>query len=280
MDALKLYDNVAAECAKRTTKAYSTSFSLGIRFLAPSLREAIYNIYGFVRYADEIVDTLHGPQQSAMFARFKEDTYWALEHGMSSNPILHAFAKTYQTYNIEQEHVDLFLRSMEWDLDKTAYDRESYDDYIVGSAEVVGLMCLHVFVFGDRATYERLLPNARSLGAAFQKVNFLSDLKDDFDDKGRISFPGFDMSAFNAGAKTQIEAEIAADFRHAYQGIVKLPKESRLGVYVAYVYYQRLFQKIAALPSNRIMEERVRIPNRRKATLFVGSYLRHSFNLL
>ena len=280
MDALKLYDNVAAECAKRTTKAYSTSFSLGIRFLAPSLREAIYNIYGFVRYADEIVDTLHGPQQSAMFARFKEDTYWALEHGMSSNPILHAFAKTYQTYNIEQEHVDLFLRSMEWDLDKTAYDRESYDDYIVGSAEVVGLMCLHVFVFGDRATYERLLPNARSLGAAFQKVNFLRDLKDDFEDKGRIYFPGVDMSAFNAGAKKQIEAEIAADFRHAYQGIVKLPKESRLGVYVAYVYYQRLFQKIAALPSNRIMEERVRIPNRRKATLFVGSYLRHSFNLL
>ena len=280
MDALKLYDNVAAECAKRTTKAYSTSFSLGIRFLAPSLREAIYNIYGFVRYADEIVDTLHGPQQSAMFARFKEDTYWALEHGMSSNPILHAFAKTYQTYNIEQEHVDLFLRSMEWDLDKTAYDRESYDDYIVGSAEVVGLMCLHVFVFGDRATYERLLPNARSLGAAFQKVNFLRDLKDDFEDKGRIYFPGVDMLAFNAGAKTQIEAEIAADFRHAYQGIVKLPKESRLGVYVAYVYYQRLFQKIAALPSNRIMEERVRIPNRRKATLFVGSYLRHSFNLL
>ena len=280
MDALKLYDNVAAECAKRTTKAYSTSFSLGIRFLAPSLREAIYNIYGFVRYADEIVDTLHGPQQSAMFARFKEDTYWALEHGMSSNPILHAFAKTYQTYNIEQEHVDLFLRSMEWDLDKTAYDRESYDDYIVGSAEVVGLMCLHVFVYGDRATYERLLPNARSLGAAFQKVNFLRDLKDDFEDKGRIYFPGVDMSAFNAGAKKQIEAEIAADFRHAYQGIVKLPKESRLGVYVAYVYYQRLFQKIAALPSNRIMEERVRIPNRRKATLFVGSYLRHSFNLL
>ena len=182
MDALKLYDDVAAECAKSTTKAYSTSFSLGIRFLAPSLREAIYNIYGFVRYADEIVDTLHGPQQSAMFARFKDDTYWALEHGMSSNPILHAFAQTYQTYNIEQEHVDLFLRSMEWDLDKTAYDRESYEDYIVGSAEVVGLMCLHVFVFGDRESYERLLPNARSLGAAFQKVNFLRDLKDVFED--------------------------------------------------------------------------------------------------
>jgi 15-cis-phytoene synthase len=280
MDALKLYDDVAAECAKSTTKAYSTSFSLGIRFLAPSLREAIYNIYGFVRYADEIVDTLHGPQQSAMFARFKEDTYWALEHGMSSNPILHAFAQTYQTYNIEQEHVDLFLRSMEWDLDKTAYDRESYDDYIVGSAEVVGLMCLHVFVFGDRESYERLLPNARSLGAAFQKVNFLRDLKDDFEDKGRIYFPGVDMSAFNAGTKMKIEAEISADFQHAYHGIVELPKESRLGVYVAYVYYQRLFQKIAALPSSRIMKERVRIPNRRKATLFVGSYLRHSFNLL
>ena len=141
-------------------------------------------------------------------------------------------------------------------------------------------MCLHVFVFGDREAYERLLPNARSLGAAFQKVNFLRDLKDDFEDKGRVYFPGVDMAAFNAGAKRQIEEEIAADFRHAYLGIVKLPKESRLGVYVAYVYYQRLFQKIAALPTNRIMEERVRIPNRRKATLFVGSYLRHSFNLL
>ena len=280
MDALKLYDDVASECAKRTTKAYSTSFSLGIRFLAPSLREAIYNIYGFVRYADEIVDTLHGPQQEAMFVRFKEDTYWALDHGMSSNPILHAFAKSFAKYNIDREHVDLFLRSMEWDLDRTAYDRQGYDDYIVGSAEVVGLMCLHVFVFGDREAYERLLPNARSLGAAFQKVNFLRDLKDDYEDKGRVYFPGVDMGRFDAKAKAHIEAEIAADFRHAYLGILKLPKESRLGVYVAYVYYQRLFQKIAALPSSRILEERVRIPNRRKATLFVGSYLRHSFNLL
>ena len=233
-----------------------------------------------MRYADEIVDTLHGPQQEAMFERFKEDTYWALEHGMSSNPILHAFAKTYATYGIDREHVDLFLRSMEWDLDRTTYDREGYDDYIVGSAEVVGLMCLHVFVFGDREAYEHLLPNARSLGAAFQKVNFLRDLKDDFEDKGRVYFPGVDMRAFNAEAKAQIEREIATDFRHAYEGIIKLPKESRLGVYVAYVYYQRLFQKIAALPTNRILEERVRIPNRRKATLFVSSYLRHSFNLL
>ena len=248
--------------------------------MAPSLREAIYNIYGFVRYADEIVDTLHGPQQEAMFARFKEDTYWALDHGMSSNPILHAFAKTFDAYSIDREHVDLFLRSMEWDLDRTTYDREGYDDYIVGSAEVVGLMCLHVFVFGDREAYERLLPSARSLGAAFQKVNFLRDLKDDYEDKGRVYFPGVDMRAFNADAKTHIEREIATDFRHAYEGIIQLPKESRLGVYVAYVYYQRLFQKIAALPSNRILEERVRIPNRRKATLFVGSYLRHSFNLL
>ena len=161
MDALKLYDEVASECAKRTTKAYSTSFSLGIRFLAPSLREAIYNIYGFVRYADEIVDTLHGDQQAEMFQRFKEDTYWALDHGMSSNPILHAFAKSYAKYNIDREHVDLFLRSMEWDLDRTAYDRQGYDDYIVGSAEVVGLMCLHVFVFGDREAYERCSQRAQ-----------------------------------------------------------------------------------------------------------------------
>ena len=280
MDALKLYDDVASECAMRTTKAYSTSFSLGIRFLAPSLREAIYNIYGFVRYADEIVDTLHGPQQEAMFARFREDTYWALEHGMSSNPILHAFAKTFNAFNVDKEHVDLFLRSMEWDLDRTTYDRQGYDDYIVGSAEVVGLMCLHVFVFGKRDRYEALLGHARSLGAAFQKVNFLRDLKDDFEEKGRVYFPGVDMTQFNAEVKDQIEDEIAEDFRDAYKGIVKLPKESRLGVYVAYVYYLRLFQKINALPSNRIMEERIRIPNRRKATLFLSSYLRHSFNLL
>ena len=280
MDALKLYDDVASECAMRTTKAYSTSFSLGIRFLAPSLREAIYNIYGFVRYADEIVDTLHGPQQEAMFARFKEDTYWALEHGMSSNPILHAFAKTFHAFNVDKEHVDLFLRSMEWDLDRTTYDRQGYDDYIVGSAEVVGLMCLHVFVFGQRDRYDALLGHARSLGAAFQKVNFLRDLKDDFEEKGRVYCPGVDMTQFNAEVKDQIEEEIAEDFRDAYKGIVKLPKESRLGVYVAYVYYLRLFQKISALPSNRIMEERIRIPNRRKATLFLSSYLRHSFNLL
>jgi len=280
MDALRLYDDVASDCAKRTTKAYSTSFSLGIRFLGPSLREAIYNIYGFVRFADEIVDTLHGPQQVAMFERFKSDTDWALKHGMSSNPILHAFAKTFQAFDIDREHVDLFLRSMEWDLDKTAYDRQSYDDYIVGSAEVVGLMCLHVFVFGNKEAYHALLPHARSLGAAFQKVNFLRDLKDDFEGKGRVYFPGVDMGAFNAQTKAQIEVEIDADFRHAYEGIVQLPKESRLGVYVAYVYYQRLFQKITSLPSSKLMRERVRIPNRRKATLFVGSYLRHSFNLL
>jgi phytoene/squalene synthetase len=280
MDALQLYDHVASDCAKRTTKAYSTSFSLGIRFLSPALRDAIYNIYGFVRYADEIVDTLHGPQQADMFDRFKDDTYWALDHGMSSNPILHAFAKTYRDFDIEREHVDLFLRSMEWDLDRTTYDRNGYDDYIVGSAEVVGLMCLHVFVFGDDAKYRALLPHARSLGAAFQKVNFLRDLKDDFEGKGRVYFPGVDMRQFTAQTKAQIEHEIDLDFRHAYAGIVQLPKESRLGVYVAYVYYQRLFQKIARLPSAHLMKERVRIPNRRKATLFLGSYLRHSFNLL
>ena len=280
MDKLALYESVCQACSVRTTKSYSTSFSLGIRFLAPSVRDAVYAIYGFVRFADEIVDSFHDQNQRELFDEFKADTYRAIERKFSMNPILQSFQWAYHAYNIDLEHVELFLRSMEWDLDRQTYDREGFEEYIVGSAEVVGLMCLRVFVNGDDAMYQRLLPPARRLGAAFQKINFLRDLHADYKEMGRMYFPGLEMEAFNDQSKAHIEAEIAADFEAAYAGIVLLPKESRLGVYVAYVYYTRLFQKIKQLPSERILEERIRIPNSKKATLFFGSFVRHQLNML
>jgi phytoene/squalene synthetase len=280
MDALKLYDRVCTECSVLATKAYSTSFSLGIRFLSQPLREPIYSIYGYVRFADEIVDTFHHTDKAVLFDRFKKDTDRALEEGISLNPILHAFQQVYNKYSLEKEHVDLFLQSMEWDLKRADYDRTDFEQYVVGSAEVVGLMCLKVFVGGNQAEYDRLRPSAERLGAAFQKINFLRDLKADYEQMGRSYFPNLDMSRFDEQTKQLIEDEIEADFKEAYKGIIELPRSCRLGVYIAYIYYLRLFQKIRRLPSERIMEERIRIPNSRKATLFVGSYLRHSLNML
>ena len=280
MNGMNLYDHVCRACSVLTTKSYSTSFSLGIRFLGPALRHPIYSIYGFVRFADEIVDTFHHANKKQLFERFKQDTEFALQDRISLNPILHAFQGVFHEYNLDKEHVDLFLRSMEWDLHKSDYDRSGFEEYIVGSAEVVGLMCLKVFVNGDQSEYERLKPFAQRLGAAFQKINFLRDMKADYQEMGRTYFPNLDMTTFNEAIKERIEEEIASDFQEAYKGIIQLPKSSRLGVYVAYIYYQRLFQKIRSLPSHRIMEERIRIPNARKATLAVSSYLRHSFNLL
>ncbi|MBT6162925.1 MAG: phytoene/squalene synthase family protein [Crocinitomicaceae bacterium] len=280
MDALKLYDRVCAECSVLTTKAYSTSFSLGIRFLGEQLRQPVYSIYGYVRFADEIVDTFHHKDKSTLFERFKADTNLALEEGISLNPILHAFQQVFHQYSLDKNHVDLFLQSMEWDLKRADYDRVGFEQYIVGSAEVVGLMCLKVFVNGDQSEYERLRPFAERLGAAFQKINFLRDIKADFQEMGRSYFPNLDMTSFDEQTKSIIEDEIEADFKEAYKGIIELPRSSRLGVYIAYIYYLRLFQKIRSLPSERIMEERIRIPNSRKATLFVGSYLRHSLNML
>jgi|TARA_B100000767_G_scaffold155141_2_gene145900 phytoene/squalene synthetase len=280
MDALKLYDDVCAECSILTTKAYSTSFSLGIRFLGKQLRQPIYSIYGYVRFADEIVDTFHHTDKKALFERFKADTDLAIEERISLNPILHTFQQVYHRYSLDKKHVDLFLQSMEWDLNRADYDRLGFDQYIVGSAEVVGLMCLKVFVNGDEAEYERLRPFAERLGAAFQKINFLRDLKADYQEMGRSYFPNLDLSSFDDETKRVIEDEIEADFKEAYKGIIELPRSSRLGVYIAYIYYLRLFQKIRSLPSARIMEERIRIPNAQKATLFMGSYLRHSLNML
>lgn len=275
-----LFDQVSVQCSALTTKAYSTSFSLGIRLLSSELQGPIHAVYGFVRFADEIVDTFHDYDKEDLFARFKQDTYRAIEERISLNPILNSFQWAFHTYDMDLAHVDKFLESMERDLDQTAYDRAGYDDYIVGSAEVVGLMCLSVFVKGDQEQYNALLPHARSLGAAFQKINFLRDLKADWAGLGRTYFPGLDLDVFDQNAKRTIEAEIQADFAHAYEGILRLPKSSRLGVYMAYIYYTRLFRKIQRLPHSRILEDRIRIPNRQKAWLLMGSYVRHQFNLL
>jgi len=275
-----LFDRVSQDCSALTTKAYSTSFSLGIRMLSPELRAPIQAVYGFVRFADEIVDTFHDFDKEELFKRFKADTHLAIQEGISLNPILNSFQWAFHTYEMDIAHVDKFLESMELDLDQTAYDREGYDDYIVGSAEVVGLMCLSIFVKGDKEQYYALLPHARSLGAAFQKINFLRDLRADWAGLGRTYFPGLSLDGFDFEAKQSIEAEIEADFAHALEGILRLPKTSRLGVYMAYVYYTRLFQKIKRLPHSRILEDRIRIPNRQKALLLMGSYVRHQFNLL
>jgi 15-cis-phytoene synthase len=279
MNALKLYDRVCAECSVLTTKAYSTSFSLGIRFLNEHQRQPIYAIYGYVRFADEIVDTFLHKDQATLFERFKKDTHSAIEERISLNPILHAFQQVYHEYSLKREHLDLFLQSMEWDLKRADYDRKGFDEYIVGSAEVVGLMCLKVFVNGDQSEYDRLRPYAKRLGAAFQKINFLRDLKADYQEMGRSYFPNLDISRFDGKTKRVIEDEIELDFKEAYKGVVQLPRSSSLGVYIAYKYYLRLFQKIRALPSERVMTERIRISNPRKLTLFLSSYFRYSFNL-
>jgi phytoene synthase len=280
MDPIALYDKVCYECSVQTTKAYSTSFSIGIRFLGEPLRRPIYAVYGFVRFADEIVDSFHDHNKKDLFDRFKADTYAAIDEGISLNPILHAFQRVFHECHIDRDHVDLFLRSMEWDLNRNEYDRQGFEEYIVGSAEVVGLMCLRVFVDGNETKYEELLPGARSLGAAFQKINFLRDIKEDYQEMGRTYFPGLDMKLFNEEAKVKIESEIDLDFRAAFEGVKKLPKTSRLGVYIAYIYYLKLFQKIQNLSSEQILTERIRIPNVQKIALLARSYLRNRFNNL
>lgn len=276
----QLFDDVSLEASRNTTKTYSTSFSLGIRFLSKELHDPIYAIYGYVRFADEIVDTFHDYDKRHLLDKFRADTYEALNHKISLNPILNSFQWVVNKYNIPVALIDTFLNSMEMDLDDREYTIEEYEKYILGSAEVVGLMCLKVFVFGNDAEYERLKPNAMKLGAAFQKINFLRDLEADLNGLGRAYFPNIDMTKFDAETKAKIESEIAKDFRAGYEGIQQLPKGSRFGVYVAYVYYSRLLKKIQKTPPAQVMKERIRIPNRRKYALFVSSYAKHSFNLL
>jgi phytoene/squalene synthetase len=277
---IQIFHQVSQECSKITTKSYSTSFSSAINLLHEDLRASIYNIYGFVRFADEIVDTFHEFDKIALLAQFKKDCYDAIQNKISLNPILQSFQITVNEFNIDLSLVEAFFRSMEYDLSKQSYDQEAYNDYIYGSAEVVGLMCLYVFCEGNKSVYDLLVPSARSLGAAFQKVNFLRDVKDDFQQLNRMYFPGVDFSNFTPRMKQEIEEDIANDFRHAYEGILKLPLKARFGVYVAYKYYLSLFKKIKQLKPQRILEERIRIPNYAKLWVATKAAIRTQLNML
>ncbi len=277
---MKLYDKTCGECSELITKRYSTSFSLGIRVFSEELRAPIYAIYGFVRFADEIVDTFHEHDKAVLLQRFREDTYRAIEEGISLNPVLHTFQQVVREYGIGRDLIDPFLDSMEMDLHFSNYKDSLYKTYIYGSAEVVGLMCLKVFCKGNEAEYERLKPHACSLGAAFQKINFLRDMKSDYDERGRVYFPGVDYMKFDNRQKAQIEADIKADFDHAYEGIVQLPRGARLGVYLAYVYYTKLFTKIKNAPAAQVVEERIRVNDGRKLYLLCSSAVRHQFNMM
>ena len=277
---LRIFHEVSQACSKVTTERYSTSFSSAIRLLNAEIQTPIYNIYGFVRFADEIVDTFHEHDKDSLLAQFKKETYDSIQRGISLNPILNSFQLTVNRYNIDHELIEAFFRSMEFDLDKTSYDRVGYEEYIYGSAEVVGLMCLYVFCEGDSEEYEKLKPYARSLGAAFQKVNFLRDVKADFQDLKRVYFPGVDFGHFTPHMKQQIEEDITKDFKHAYLGIIKLPLKARFGVYLAYKYYLSLFSKIKNVQPQRILEERIRIPNYAKVWVATKAVIRTQLNML
>lgn len=275
-----VFDDISHEMSTLTTKRYSTSFSLGIRMLSQEIQKPIYAIYGFVRFADEIVDTFHDFDKAALLEDFRTQTYTAIAQGISLNPILNSFQWAVNYYKIPHDLIETFLESMKMDLNKQAYDEEQYKKYILGSAEVVGLMCLKVFVAGDENEYQRLKPAAMKLGSAFQKINFLRDLNADYKALGRVYFPGIDMNEFNATVKHDIERDIEADFHAGYLGILELPKKARFGVYLAYIYYYKLFAKIKQTPAKVILNERVRIPNNRKVGLLLSSYVRHNLNLL
>lgn len=276
----QLFDNVSAQASKITTKTYSTSFSLGIYCLNKRFHRAIYNIYGFVRFADEIVDTFHQYDKATLLKEFREETYKAIERKISLNPILNSFQEVVNHYHIDMELVDCFLNSMEMDLHQDFHSRESYNQYILGSAEVVGLMCLRVFTEGNDLEYKRLKPAAMKLGSAFQKVNFLRDLKNDYEALGRTYFPQLNMKRFDTIEKKAIEKEIELDFNEALEGIKELPSSSRFGVYVAFVYYKSLFNKIKAVPPGRILMDRVRVPDVEKVGLLLSSFFRHSLRII
>ena len=277
---IKLFHDVSQQCSKAVTEKYSTSFSSAIRLLHPDLRTPIYNIYGFVRFADEIVDTFHQYRKEELLTEFRKDTYAAIERGISLNPILHSFQITVREYNISHDLIDAFFNSMEMDLSKTAYNSHGYKEYIYGSAEVVGLMCLYVFCEGKQEMYNNLEAPARALGAAFQKVNFLRDIKADFNGMSRVYFPGCDFSNFTEKDKQEIEADIHQDFQQAYAGIIKLPLKARFGVYVAYKYYLSLFKKIKRLEPARVLDSRIRIPNYLKAMIVFRAGVKNQLRLI
>lgn len=275
-----LYDQISLASSKIVTQTYSTSFSLGIRCLNRKFHDAIYSIYGFVRLADEIVDTFHEYDKRSLLEEFKAETYKAIERKISLNPILNSFQHVVNNYSIDHELIDRFLYSMEMDLRQTEHSSGTYDEYILGSAEVVGLMCLRVFTENDEDAYQKLKPSAMKLGSAFQKVNFLRDLKADYEVLGRVYFPEVDLTVFSEKEKCEIEKDIEKDFDDALYGIKNLPRSSRFGVYVAYIYYKKLFLKIKSVPSCNIMDERIRIPNSQKISLLAKSYVKHSFRMI
>ncbi|MDA9103416.1 MAG: phytoene/squalene synthase family protein [Flavobacteriales bacterium] len=273
-----LFDSVSMRASKMTTKAYSTSFSLGILGLDKKYHDPIYAIYGFVRFADEIVDSFEGYPQEKLLKRFWSDTFESIDEKISLNPILNSFQQVVNTYKIDHDLIETFLKSMEMDLYKNDYDEQAYKNYILGSAEVVGLMCLKVFVDGNVIRYEELKKPAMQLGSAFQKINFLRDLNADYNSLGRTYFPGVDLNDFNEETKAAIEADIEIDFAAGFVGIKRLPKGARFGVYIAYVYYYSLFKKIKNTHCDIVLSKRVRISNKRKYGLLVSSYLRHTIN--
>ncbi len=277
---MELYSKVCFDCNAVITKSYSTSFSLGIRMFSRELRYPIYAIYGFVRFADEIVDTFHHIDKKQFLDEFTRDTFRAIEDKISLNPVLHSFQEVVNKYSIDQELIRAFLHSMEMDLYKSVYDKKDLDTYIYGSAEVVGLMCLYVFLNGDEDEYQRLRRPAQSLGAAFQKINFLRDMKSDYLERGRVYFPDIDFDLFSESDKRSIQDEIQIDFDDAYVGIAALPRSSRLGVYCAYKYYINLFFKIKSLSAETIKERRIRVSDKRKLYLLTTSAFQHKFDLI
>ncbi len=277
---MRLFHKVSQRCSQITAQEYSTSFYSAIRLLHADMRNPICNIYGFVRLADEIVDTFHEQDQPALLARFKADTFMAIQQSFSLNPILHSFQLTVNQYKIQHHLIEVFFQSMQTDLVQQSHDQLSYEQYIYGSAEVVGLMCLSVFCEGDQHVYNKLQPHARSLGAAFQKINFLRDLKADYTILNRQYFPGTDFGNFTPSMKQQIEKDIANDLQHAQAGIRQLPWKARFGVYVAYKYYLSLFRKIKKAHPDQIMQQRIRIPNYWKALILVRAGVKNQLNLL
>jgi phytoene synthase len=277
---MQLFRDVGYECSKYTTHKYSTSFGSAIRLLHKDLQRPVYNIYGFVRFADEIVDTFHEFNKEQLLSEFKNETYKAIERKISLNPILNSFQETVNEYEIDIKLIDAFFKSMEYDLQKNTYDNAVYRDYIYGSAEVVGLMCLNIFCEKDHVNYKKLMPHAQALGAAFQKVNFLRDVKSDYQQLERTYFPEVDFKNFTSSCKKNIEIEIMADFRKAYEGIIQLPLKARFGVYVAYKYYLSLFIKIKRTKAEKILEGRIRIPGYSKMLIVMRAGLKNQLNLI
>lgn len=275
-----LFHQVSHECSRQVTLRYSTSFSSAIHLLHHDLRQPIFNLYGFVRLADEIVDTFHQQNKQQLLEEFKQETFAAIARGISLNPILNSFQQTVHRYQIGPSLIHAFFSSMESDLTQNRYDRQGYEEYIYGSAEVVGLMCLLVFCEGNKEAYQKLHGAARALGAAFQKVNFLRDIKADFVDLSRVYFPGCDFHNFTQRDKQQIQEDIENDFRKAYEGILRLPMKARFGVYVAYKYYYSLFKKIKQIEPKQILQMRIRIPNYHKALIVLRASVKSRLNLL